>query len=52
MSVLDSAAVAAVLGADTWSGLLSCNVLSDRDVSAQVLTRSDGALINSTYLDD
>ena len=34
MSVLDSAAVAAVLGADTWSGLLSCNVLSDRDISA------------------
>ena len=52
MSVLDSAAVAAVLGADTWSGLLSCDVLSDRDISAQVLTRSDGALINSTYIDD
>ena len=51
MTVLDSAAVAGVLGADTWSGLLSCDVLSDKDVSVQVLTRSDGVLINSTYVD-
>ena len=36
---------------DDWTGRLSCNVLSAHDVSVQVLVRSEGSLINNTYVD-
>ena len=40
-----------LLGED-WTGRLSCDVLADRNVSVQVLVRSDNSLINNTYVDD
>ena len=40
-----------LLGED-WTGRLSCDVLADRNVSVQVLVRSDNSLINNTYIDD
>ena len=51
-TVLQAAAIGEVLNTDAWSGLLSYDVLSDNDLSVQVLVRSDNALINSTYVDD
>ena len=39
-------------GVDSWTGRLACDVLSDRDVSVQVLVRSDNSLVNNTYVDD
>ena len=47
---LTSAEIAEILGVDTWSGRLSCDVLSNNDASAQVLVRTGGALINNTYV--
>ena len=40
------------LGEDGWTGPLSCTVMSTRDISLQVLTRSNGALINNTFVDN
>ena len=40
------------LGEDGWTGRLSCTVMSTRDISLQVLTRSNGALINNTFVDN
>ena len=48
---LTSADVMDVLGED-WDMRLACDVLADRDVSVQVLVRSDMSLINNTYVDD
>ena len=31
---------------------LACDVLSDRNVSVQVLVRSDNSLVNNSYVDD
>ena len=37
------------LGLDAaWEGRLSCDVLSDRPISVQVLTRAEGVLVNNT----
>ena len=38
-------------GLDDWTGRLSCDILSASDVSVQVLVRSEGSLINNTYVD-
>ena len=48
---LIAAEIAEVLGVDDWMGRLSCDVLSANDVSVQVLVRSEGSLINNTYVD-
>ena len=51
--VMQSAAIAEDLevGEDGWAGRLSCTVYSSRTISVQVLTRSGGALVNNTYID-
>ena len=49
--VLQAEDIGEVLDTDTWDGRLSCDVLSDEAVSVQVLVRSDGSLINNTYID-
>ena len=51
--VMQSAAIAEDLevGEDGWEGRLSCTVYSSRTISVQVLTRSGGALVNNTYID-
>lgn len=41
-------AIADMLDLDTWSGRLSCDVLSTQEISVQVLTRSHGVLVNNT----
>ena len=38
------------LGVTTWSGRLSCNILSTNEMGIQVLTRSSGVLVNNTYV--
>ena len=40
------------VGEAGWTGRLSCTMMSTRDISLQVLTRSGGALINNTYVDN
>ena len=35
---------------ESWSGRLSCEVLSTAPISVQVLTRADGVLVNNTYV--
>ena len=50
-TVLQAEGIGEAINADTWAGRLSCDVLSDADVSVQVLVRSDGSLINNTYVD-
>lgn len=35
---------------DGWMGRLSCEILSTATVSAQVLTRANGVLVNNTYV--
>lgn len=40
--------IADMLGIDTWTGRLSCEVLSTDKISVQVLTRSHGVLVNNT----
>jgi hypothetical protein len=49
---LTEAEIAEVLGVDDWMGRLSCDVLSSAmtPVSVQVLVRSEGSLINNTYV--
>ena len=49
---LQAGDIALLLGEDSWAGRLACDVLSDRDVSVQVLVRSDNSLVNNTYVDD
>lgn len=51
---LSSADIAGALevGEAGWTGRLSCAVMSTREISLQVLTRSGGALINNTYVDN
>ena len=39
-----------LLDVTTWEGRLSCNVMSNRNISVQILTRSGGSLINNTYI--
>ena len=48
---LNEGAIGDVLGIDTWSGRLSCDVLSASSVSVQVLVRSGDALVNNTFVD-
>ena len=50
-TVLQAAAIGEAIEADSWAGRLSCDVLSDKAVSVQVLVRSDDSLINNTYVD-
>ena len=41
------------LGLDgSWDGRLSCQVLSDRGISVQVLTRAEGVLVNNTSVNE
>ena len=49
--VLQAEGIGEALGVDAWNGRLSCDVMSNRNVSVQVLVRSDGSLINNTYVD-
>ena len=49
---LQAGDIATLLGEDSWTGRLSCDVLSDRNVSVQVLVRSNESLVNNTYIDD
>ena len=51
---LSSETIASALdvGEAGWTGRLSCTMMSTRDISLQVLTRSGGALINNTYVDN
>ena len=39
------------VGEDGWEGMLSCNVLSTREISVQLLTRAAGVLVNNTYIE-
>ena len=39
-----------LLGVSSWEGRLSCNIMSDQDISVQVLTRSGDVLVNNTYI--
>ena len=39
------------VGEDGWEGMLSCNVLSTRRISVQLLTRAAGVLVNNTYIE-
>ena len=39
-----------LLGVSSWAGRLSCNIMSDKDISVQVLTRSGDVLVNNTYI--
>ena len=39
------------VGEDGWEGMLSCNVLSTRQISVQLLTRAAGVLVNNTYIE-
>ena len=48
----DQAGIQDALGVDGWTGRLSCNVLSTEPVSVQVLTRSEGVLVNNTSVND
>ena len=38
------------LGVETWPGRLSCEFLTNADIGVQILTRSDGTLVNNTYI--
>ena len=51
---LDSETIASHLevGEGGWTGRLSCAVMSTKMTSLQVLTRSGGALINNTFVDN
>ena len=49
---LQAGDIATLLGEDSWTGRLACDVLSDRNVSVQVLVRTDNSLVNNTYVDD
>ena len=40
------------LDIDAWTGRLSCNVLATAPISVQVLTRSEGVLVNNTSVND
>ncbi|MDE0242008.1 MAG: hypothetical protein OXQ84_17755 [bacterium] len=40
------------LGIDGWEGRLACNVLSTANISVQVLTRSEGVLVNNTSVNE
>lgn len=39
-----------LLGVSSWEGRLSCNVMSDKNISVQILTRSGGSLVNNTFI--
>ena len=39
-----------LLGVRSWEGRLSCNIMSNRNISVQILTRSGGTLVNNTYI--
>ena len=39
-----------MMAGESWSGRLSCDVLSTAPVSVQVLTRAAGVLVNNTYV--
>ena len=39
-----------MMGDESWTGRLSCDVLSTEPVSVQVLTRAAGVLVNNTYV--
>ena len=39
-----------LLGTGSWNGRISCNVMSNRDISVQVLVRSGDTLVNNTYV--
>lgn len=39
-----------LLGVSSWEGRLSCNIMSNRNISVQILTRSGGTLVNNTYI--
>lgn len=39
-----------LLGVSSWEGRLACNVMSDKNISVQILTRSGGSLVNNTFI--
>lgn len=38
------------LGVSSWEGRISCNVMSNKDISVQLLVRSGDTLVNNTYI--
>ena len=49
----DQTEIADTLGLDEgWEGRLACDVLSTAPISVQVLTRSEGVLTNTTYVQE
>lgn len=49
-SVTGNTSLAAMLGVETWTGRLSCEILTNADIGVQILTRSGGTLVNNTYI--
>lgn len=52
LSASDIAEALGIAEEDGWDDSLSCRILSSRDISLQVLTRSAGVLVNHTYVED
>ena len=45
----DQMDIAGALGLDDgWTGRMRCDVLSSAEITVQVLTRSEGVLVNNT----
>lgn len=49
-STTTGTSLARALGVETWPGRLSCEILSNANIGVQILTRSDGTLVNNTYV--
>ena len=49
-STTPGTSLARALGVETWPGRLSCEILSNANIGVQVLTRSNGTLVNNTYV--
>ena len=52
MSFNSKTTLPTLLGVRSWTGRISCNVMSnsESDIAVQVLTRSGGVLVNNTYV--
>lgn len=52
MSFNSKTTLPGLLGVRSWTGRISCNVMSnsESDIAVQVLTRSGGVLVNNTYV--
>ena len=52
LTASDIAEALGIAEEDGWDDSLSCRVLSSRDISLQVLTRTGGVLVNHTYVEN